>query len=63
MPRVTYGPGLTVVQIIFASIFQRIIFKVVPSYLSMLGTVIIMGSAVYVAVCRLLIEPNTDRLH
>ncbi|KIJ53393.1 hypothetical protein M422DRAFT_25758 [Sphaerobolus stellatus SS14] len=37
------------VQVIFATAFERIVFKTLPSYLSILGTVIIMGSAIYVA--------------
>ncbi|KIJ25080.1 hypothetical protein M422DRAFT_38929 [Sphaerobolus stellatus SS14] len=38
------------VQVIFAPVFERIVFKTLPSYLSILGTVIIMGSAIYIAV-------------
>ncbi|KAF8531777.1 hypothetical protein JB92DRAFT_2848873 [Gautieria morchelliformis] len=37
------------VQVIFATAFERLVFKVSPSYLSMLGTIIIMGCAIYVA--------------
>lgn len=40
------------IQIIFASVFERIVFKVTPSYLSLLGTVIIIGSALYVALTK-----------
>ena len=37
-------------QVIFATGFERILFKTAPSYLSILGTIIIMGSAIYIAV-------------
>jgi hypothetical protein len=43
-------------QVIFATAFERLVFKVSPSPLSMLGTLVIMGCAVYIAVCRLLLE-------
>lgn len=37
-------------KIIFATILERIFFHTIPSVLSIMGTLIIMGSAVYVAV-------------
>lgn len=40
------------VQIVFATILQRIFLHIMPSPLSIVGTVIIIGSALYVAVCR-----------
>ncbi|KAF7361337.1 Aldo-keto reductase [Mycena sanguinolenta] len=44
-------------QIIFASILERIFFKTTPTILSLLGTLIIMSSAIYVAVTK---ERNAD---
>ncbi|KAF8510136.1 hypothetical protein BU17DRAFT_55662 [Hysterangium stoloniferum] len=38
-------------QIVFATALERFIFNVTPSYLSIFGAFIIMGSAVYIAVC------------
>ena len=37
-------------QIVFASTFERIFFHTLPSPLSIVGTVIIIGSALYVVV-------------
>ncbi|EIN06921.1 DUF6-domain-containing protein [Punctularia strigosozonata HHB-11173 SS5] len=42
----------TYAQLIFASAFDRIFFHGKPSFLSVLGTVIIMGAAFYVAVTK-----------
>ncbi|EEB94851.1 hypothetical protein MPER_06272 [Moniliophthora perniciosa FA553] len=39
-------------QIIFATIFERIWFHTVPSLLSIIGTLIIIGSALYVALTK-----------
>jgi drug/metabolite transporter (DMT)-like permease len=38
-------------QIIFAAIAERWIFHAIPSYLSIIGIVIILTCALYVAVC------------
>lgn len=38
------------VQILFAAVAERWIFHTTPSYLSLLGTVIILACAIYVAV-------------
>lgn len=37
-------------QVIFAMAFERIFFNTLPNWLSLLGTVIILSSAVYVVV-------------
>ena len=37
-------------QIIFATAFEQIFFHTTPSILSVIGTIIIVGSAIYVAV-------------
>jgi len=54
LQRETAGRGTTAiyVQIIFASIFERIVFHTVPSLMSIAGTLIIVGSAVFVAVTK-----------
>lgn len=39
-------------QIVFATIFERIWFHTVPSLLSIIGTLIIIGSALYVALTK-----------
>ncbi|KAH8113036.1 DUF6-domain-containing protein [Phellopilus nigrolimitatus] len=54
LQRETAGRGAMAiyVQIIFASILERIFFHTVPSTLSITGTLIIMGSAVYVAITK-----------
>lgn len=43
----TYGPRA---QVVFATILERIFFKVVPTALSIIGTLLIISSAIYVAV-------------
>ncbi|KAL5480376.1 hypothetical protein ACEPAI_1646 [Sanghuangporus weigelae] len=54
LQRETAGRGSLAiyVQIIYATILERIFFHTVPSALSIIGTVIIMGSAVYVALTK-----------
>jgi len=54
LQRETAGRGTMAiyVQIIFASILERVFFHVVPSALSLTGTVIIMGSAIFVALTK-----------
>ncbi|KLO15954.1 DUF6-domain-containing protein [Schizopora paradoxa] len=56
LQRETAGRGTIAVyvQIIFASILERIVFHTVPSLMSIAGTLIIVGSALYVAVCIVL---------
>ncbi|KAJ6510509.1 hypothetical protein C8R45DRAFT_964356 [Mycena sanguinolenta] len=44
-------------QIIFASILERIFFKTMPTFLSLFGTLIIMSSAIYVALTK---QKNAD---
>ena len=39
-----------VLQIVFATIFQRIFFNTTPPWLSAIGTILILSSALYVAV-------------
>ncbi|KAJ7904973.1 DUF6-domain-containing protein [Mycena leptocephala] len=39
-------------QIIFASVLERIFFHTTPTFLSLLGTLIIMSSAIYVALTK-----------
>ena len=39
-------------QIVFATVLERIFLRYVPSMLSIIGTVIILTSAIYVAVSR-----------
>ncbi|KAI1789861.1 hypothetical protein LXA43DRAFT_892024 [Ganoderma leucocontextum] len=46
-----YGQG-SAFQIVFATAFQRIFFHTTPSLLSILGTAIIVGSALYVALTK-----------
>ncbi|KAF5338804.1 hypothetical protein D9758_012094 [Tetrapyrgos nigripes] len=54
LQRETAGRGTMAVytQIIFASIGERIFFHIVPSALSILGTLIIIGSALYIALTK-----------
>ncbi|KAH8113038.1 hypothetical protein DFH11DRAFT_357479 [Phellopilus nigrolimitatus] len=40
------------IQIIFASILEQIFFHTTPSVLSVAGTIIILGSAIYVALTK-----------
>ena len=46
------------IQIIFATAFEKIFFHTTPPPLSIIGTVIIMTSAVYVAVSTLLFSTH-----
>ncbi|EIW52928.1 drug/metabolite transporter [Trametes versicolor FP-101664 SS1] len=52
LQRETAGRGTMAiyVQVIFAMAFERIFFNTLPNWLSLLGTVIILSSAVYVVV-------------
>ncbi|KAL1942255.1 hypothetical protein VTO73DRAFT_6319 [Trametes versicolor] len=54
LQRETAGRGTMAVyvQIIFATIFERVIFHTSPSLLSLIGTFIILTSAVYVALIK-----------
>ncbi|KAF9467669.1 EamA-like transporter family-domain-containing protein [Collybia nuda] len=54
LQRETAGRGsmAAYTQIIFATIIERIFFKTVPSTLSVIGTLVIMSSALYVAVTK-----------
>ncbi|KAL6310220.1 hypothetical protein BKA93DRAFT_754933 [Sparassis latifolia] len=54
LQRETAGRGTMAiyVQIIFATIYDRIFFNSTPSLLSVIGTVIIMTSAIYVALTK-----------
>ena len=38
-------------RIIFATMFERILFHTVPSYFSAVGTLMIIVSALYIVVC------------
>ena len=38
-------------RIIFATMFERILFHTLPSYLSVIGTLMIVVSALYIVVC------------
>jgi drug/metabolite transporter (DMT)-like permease len=38
-------------KIIFATMFERILFHTLPSYLSVVGTLMIVVSALYIVVC------------
>ena len=46
----TYELLTDTVKIIFAAILERIFFHVYPSPLSLLGTIVILSCAIYVAV-------------
>ena len=46
----TYDQLTDTVKIIFAAILERIFFHVYPSPLSLLGTIVILSCAIYVAV-------------
>ncbi|KAI0791435.1 DUF6-domain-containing protein [Abortiporus biennis] len=61
LQRETAGRGTMAVyvQIIFATAFEKIFFHSSPSPLSILGTVIIMTAAVYVAVTKQKAAPKT----
>ncbi|THH32744.1 hypothetical protein EUX98_g1424 [Antrodiella citrinella] len=54
LQRETAGRGTMAVyvQIIFATAFEQAFFHTTPSVLSVIGTIIIMGSAIYVAVTK-----------
>ncbi|TCD70378.1 hypothetical protein EIP91_003730 [Steccherinum ochraceum] len=54
LQRETAGRGTMAVyvQIIFATAFEQIFFHTTPSVLSVVGTIIIMGSAIYVAISK-----------
>ncbi|KAJ6617990.1 hypothetical protein B0H10DRAFT_1282186 [Mycena sp. CBHHK59/15] len=45
-------------QIIFASVLERIFFHTIPTFLSLLGTCIIMSSAIFVALTKKRHEPT-----
>ena len=55
LQRETAGRGTMAVyiQVVFALLFERVVFKTIPGALSLLGTTIILGSAIYVAVSHL----------
>jgi drug/metabolite transporter (DMT)-like permease len=59
LQRETAGRGTmgVYIQIIFATILERIFFNSTPSVLSVIGTVIIMASAIYIA----LTKANTNK--
>jgi len=54
LQRETAGRGTLAiyVQIVFVAILERIVFNTVPSFLSVIGTIIIMSSAIYVALTK-----------
>ncbi|KAI0641731.1 drug/metabolite transporter [Trametes meyenii] len=54
LQRETAGRGTLAiyVQVVFAMLFERIFFHSVPSLLSLLGTIIILSSAIYVALSK-----------
>ncbi|KAH8105246.1 EamA-like transporter family-domain-containing protein [Cristinia sonorae] len=54
LQRETAGRGTMAVyvQIVFATTFEQVFFHTTPSVLSVIGTIIIMGSAIYVAVTK-----------
>ncbi|KAI9059468.1 DUF6-domain-containing protein [Trametes sanguinea] len=54
LQRETAGRGTMAVyvQIIFATIFERVFFHTSPSFLSVVGTLIILTSAIYVALTK-----------
>ncbi|KAI0667473.1 hypothetical protein C8Q78DRAFT_1140466 [Trametes maxima] len=58
LQRETAGRGTLAiyVQVVFAMLFERIFFHTVPSFLSLLGTIIILSSAVYVAFSKRSVE-------
>ncbi|OJT07239.1 hypothetical protein TRAPUB_1916 [Trametes pubescens] len=60
LQRETAGRGTMAVyvQIIFATIFERVIFHTSPSLLSLFGTLIILTSAVYVALIKVRTQAN-----
>ncbi|KAJ2935024.1 hypothetical protein H1R20_g2063, partial [Candolleomyces eurysporus] len=49
---VSRGSMAVYTQIVFATAFERIFFKAVPSLLSGVGTVIIISSAIYIALSK-----------
>lgn len=72
LQRETAGRGTMAiyVQVIFALVFERIFFHTTPPPLSILGTVIILSSAIYVAVSLVLhgvpsltLEPDLATRH
>ena len=52
LQRETAGRGTLALysKIVFAIILQRIFFHTLPTYLSLVGTLLIVGSALYVVV-------------
>ncbi|KAJ3500380.1 hypothetical protein NLJ89_g9823 [Agrocybe chaxingu] len=54
LQRETAGRGSMAIytQVVFASIFERVFFHAVPSALSVVGTVLILSSAIYVALTK-----------
>ncbi|KAI0631699.1 DUF6-domain-containing protein [Trametes polyzona] len=61
LQRETAGRGTMAVyiQIIFATIFERVFFHSSPSLLSLIGTVIILTSAIYVALIKAKTQKDT----
>ncbi|EMD35946.1 hypothetical protein CERSUDRAFT_115894 [Gelatoporia subvermispora B] len=62
LQRETAGRGTMAVyiQIIYATIFEKIFFNTTPPPLSILGTIIIMASAIYVAVTKNKMSAQAD---
>jgi len=64
LQRETVGRGTVAVyvQIVFASILEFVVFHTIPSLMSITGTLIIVGSALFVAVTKnkLDVAPSTD---
>jgi hypothetical protein len=51
------------IQLLFATILERLIFAITPSWLSVLGTLIILSSALWVAVsCSLYRDATPGRI-
>ncbi|KAJ3516602.1 hypothetical protein NLJ89_g1022 [Agrocybe chaxingu] len=48
----SFGSHAVVLQVVFATIFERIIFHTVPTRLSVTGTLLIVSSAMYVALTK-----------
>ncbi|KAF9530674.1 hypothetical protein CPB83DRAFT_834045 [Crepidotus variabilis] len=63
LARETAGRGTMAVytQIVFASILERLVLHIVPSALSVAGTVLILGSALYVAVSKHSSPPTSGK--
>ena len=48
-------------QVIFAAVLEKFFFNALPSFLSVIGTLLIMGSAIYVVVRFFFTQNNQFR--